>query len=42
MSKVHDCELANVGELPFDFFEGACNTFLFGIMLCFSYSAQKE
>ena len=35
MSKVEDCRLTSVGELPFDFNGGACNTFSFGIMLCF-------
>ena len=41
MSKVQDCTLKNVGELPFDFFYGGCNTFSFGIMLCFSDKATQ-
>ena len=36
MSKVEDCRLKNVGEMPFDYSGGGCNTFSFGIMLCFS------
>ena len=41
MSKVQDCRLTSVGELPFDFKAGACNTFSFGIMLCFSNPATQ-
>ena len=41
MSKVEDCRLTSVGELPFDFEAGGCNTFSFGIMLCFDYYAQQ-
>ena len=36
MSKIDDCKLKNVGELPFNHYYGGCNTFDFGIMLCFS------
>ena len=42
MSKVQDCRLTSVGELPFNFFGGGCNTFSVGIMLCFDYFAQQE
>lgn len=42
MSKIQDCKLTNVGELPFEYYFGGCNTFSFGIMLCFSYTAQQE
>ena len=28
--------------MPFDFRFGGCNTFRFGIMLCFSFSADQE
>ena len=42
MSKVEDCRLTSVGELPFDFEAGGCNTFSFGIMLCFSETATQE
>ena len=42
MSKVQDCKLTNVGELPFDYYEGGCNTFSFGIMLCFARNAAQE
>ena len=42
MSKVQDCRLAAVGELSFDFYNGGCNTFSFGIMLCFALSAPQE
>ena len=42
MSKVQNCKLTNVGELQFDYERGACNTFTFGIMLCFPYAAQQE
>ena len=30
-----DCELTNIGQLDFDFTLGGCNTFPFGVMLCF-------
>lgn len=36
LAKVENCALTNVGELPFDFSNGGCNTFSFGIMLCFN------
>jgi len=42
ISKVQNCKLNRVGEMPFDFYEGACNTFPFGIMLCFSHDAKQE
>ena len=42
ISKVHDCKLTRVGDLPFDFDAGGCNTFDFGIMMCFSAYATKE
>ena len=42
MSKVQDCRLTSVGELPFDFVAGGCNTFSFGIMLCFASEAIQE
>ena len=42
ISKVQDCKLKKVDDLPFDFYRGGCNTFDFGIMLCFSESATKE
>ena len=32
MAKINDCELTNVGELPFDFVSGGCNTFSFGVI----------
>ena len=35
MSKVKDCKLTSVGTLSFDYYYGGCNTFSFGIMLCF-------
>ena len=42
ISKVQDCKLTRVGDLPFDFFSGGCNTFDFGIMMCFPWSAPYE
>ena len=36
IAKVTDCAVTTDGELPFDYLGGACNTFPFGIMLCFS------
>ena len=42
MSRLQDCKLKWVGEMPFDFWEGGCNTFDFGIMLCFSFTADQE
>ena len=38
LAKVENCALTNVGELPFDFYLGGCNTFSFGVMLCFPWS----
>ena len=35
MSMVEDCRLKDIGELSFDYTGGGCNTFTFGIMLCF-------
>ena len=42
MSKVQNCKLASVGQLPFDFLGGACKAFSFGIMLCFAINAKQE
>ena len=42
MSKVQNCKLASVGQLPFDFLAGACKAFSFGIMLCFAINAKQE
>ena len=42
ISKVQGCKLTRVGDLPFDFDAGGCNTFEFGIMMCFSYYDDKE
>ena len=36
ISKVTGCALTEFGELPFDYRNGGCNTFSFGVMLCFS------
>ena len=36
ISKIQNCKLSRVGELDYDFMYGACNTFSFGILLCFS------
>ena len=41
MAKVTDCALTSSGELPFDFTSGACNSFPFGILLCFSPDALQ-
>ena len=42
MAKVENCALTNVGELPFDFYAGACNTFSFGALLCFPYNHNSN
>ena len=42
MSKVNNCALTSIGRLDFDFLYGGCNTFSFGIMLCFSREADQE
>ena len=39
LSKIQDCRLQRVGELDFDYRYGGCNTFSFGILLCFSDSS---
>ena len=36
-SRIEGCELKSVGELSFDFYHGACNSFSFGVLLCFDY-----
>lgn len=47
-SKIEGCKFVTKGELPFDFQDGACNTFLEPtprILLCFtdqSYSDSKR
>ena len=41
MSKVQNCKLTHVGELTFDYYAGGCNTFSFGILLCFPNDAQQ-
>ena len=41
MSKVQGCRLSRVGDMPFDFYWAGCNTFTFGVMLCFSYSDKQ-
>ena len=38
MSELKDCKLTRIGDLDFDFYKGGCNTFSFGIMLCFAYN----
>ena len=40
--KVTNCALKNVGELDFNFRYGGCNTFTFGIMLCFHKSSDAN
>ena len=42
MKKIKDCTLKSVGQLPFDFYAGGCNTFPFGIMMCFPAGADQE
>ena len=42
ISKVKDCKLKRVGELPFEFHGSACNSFPFGIMLCFDYMTDAQ
>ena len=41
MSLVEECRLKSIGELSFDFKGGGCNTFTFGIMLCFADDAYS-
>jgi len=42
ISEIQGCKLKRIGDLDFDFQYGGCNTFSFGIMLCFSSYADKE
>ena len=43
MSKVSDCELKSVGQLDFDYSRpNGCNSFSFGIMLCFPIEAWVD
>ena len=41
MSMIEDCRLKDIGQLSFDFHGGGCNTFTFGIMLCFAKDADS-
>ena len=49
ISKIMDCELKRIDDLPYDFELGACGTFLFEdrvfteerVMLCFSFSGKN-
>merc|ERR1712176_432648 len=41
MSMIEDCSLKDIGELSFEYFAGGCNTFTFGIMLCFAKDADS-
>ena len=42
ISEIQGCKLKRIGDLSFDFYAGGCNTFPFGIMLCFHRYADKE
>ena len=42
LSKIEGCELKSVGELSFDFYHGTCNTFSFGVLLCFDYYSTQS
>lgn len=42
IAKVMDCSLTNVGEMPFGHYLGGCNTFSFGVMLCFPKTHFRE
>ena len=42
MSKVEGCKLTRIGDLPFDYHYGGCNTFSFGIMLCRSDYVKQD
>ena len=39
--KVTNCALENVGELDFEYRYGGCNSFSFGILLCFDYKPNR-
>ena len=43
--KIEDCTLVRQNELPFDFLNGACNTFIYPkpvVLLCFDYYHDQE
>ena len=43
-SKIEGCKLERKEDLPFDFYLGACNTFLQPkphVLLCFDYNNDK-
>ena len=46
ISKVNDCRLKRVGDLPFEFVYGACGTFDVSseqrVMLCFDMGEQRK
>ena len=46
ISKILDCELKRIGDLPIEFYYGACGTFLFDgverVMLCFALKDKKK
>ena len=46
ISKINDCRLKRVGDLPFDFTYGACGTYDVSseerVMLCFDMNEQRK
>ena len=45
VSKVKGCGLKRIGDLSYDFYQGACGTYLMPderILLCFSESYQRQ
>ena len=42
ISKIQNCKLTRIGDLDFNFSYGVCNTFSFGILLCFDYFNDQD
>ena len=45
ISKIINCEVTRVGDMPSKFYGGACDVFTFGqpkILVCFSFGSQYQ
>ena len=44
VSQIENCQMTRIGDLPFDYYRGSCNTFLEPnprVLLCFSDNDPK-
>ena len=48
LSQINQCKLERIGDMPFDFDQGSCGTFVFPdsnfeqILLCFGFAQDGE